>query len=185
MGAAMSMLSNLHAAGAPQMNLPKFDPFRHIDKRLAGHDSLIIAPGLRGIASALRRELDSGQPPSTGPCVTHGDFHCGQMIMDSVSGDWWLIDLDDMALGYPESDIANFCAHLATSRSISALGALDFYNAAVEAALGSYSRPVNRGRLNFFAAAAFLRRALKLAQRGCTEELALSVISAARRIFPT
>ena len=39
--------------------------------------------------------------------IVHGDYHVGQILIESVTGDVWLLDLDDLALDQPESDLGN------------------------------------------------------------------------------
>lgn len=92
-------IRRLHAA---QMNgLPAYDPLLRIRPRLALTDN----PHLKRLAEG---------PVPTGRALLHGDLHVGQFIREP-SGKIWLIDLDDLAIGPPEADIANFAAHLATT----------------------------------------------------------------------
>lgn len=61
-----------------------------------------------GLIEAIRRGSEADGPE---PCVVHGDLYDGQIFIDddfSLS----LIDLDDVGVGDPALDIANFCAHL-------------------------------------------------------------------------
>ncbi|WP_300585136.1 phosphotransferase [Marivita sp.] len=84
-------------------DLPPYDPLLRIRPRLALSDT------------PLMREIANGQVPQ-GRAVLHGDLHVGQFIVTST-GTVWLVDLDDLALGPPEADLANFAAHLATTES--------------------------------------------------------------------
>ncbi|MCI5112597.1 MAG: aminoglycoside phosphotransferase family protein [Marivita sp.] len=81
--------------------LPTYDPFLHIRPRLG----LTEDPLLRGVAE--------GSAP-TGGALLHGDLHVGQFI-HAATGVVWIVDLDDLAIGPPEADLANFAAHLATT----------------------------------------------------------------------
>ncbi len=92
-------MAELHGANVP--NLAPFDPLLRIRSRQA----LTDVPLLRQIATG---------PVPRGSAVLHGDLHVGQFIV-SPEGTVWLVDLDDLALGPPEADLANFVAHLATT----------------------------------------------------------------------
>lgn len=97
--ALLPVVRGLHGASVP--GLPPHDPLRRIRPRLELTDVAIL------------REIAHGRVPS-GRAVLHGDLHLGQFIKDPA-GAVWLVDLDDMALGPPEADLANFAAHLATT----------------------------------------------------------------------
>lgn len=99
MAPLLRALSGLHAARVP--DLPTYDPLLRIRTRL----ELTNKPLLREIADG---------PVPTGRAVLHGDLHVGQFVVEP-SGAVWLVDLDDMAIGPPEADLANFAAHLATT----------------------------------------------------------------------
>jgi hypothetical protein len=95
----LEVVAKLHRASVTQ--LPIHDPLLRIRPRMGLTDD----PLLRSIA-------DGAVP--TGKTLLHGDLHVGQFIR-AVTGDVWVVDLDDLALGPPEADIANFVAHLATT----------------------------------------------------------------------
>lgn len=98
-GALLDALARLHAARVP--DLPAFDPLLRIVPRL----HLTDVPEVRALAEG---------PVPRGRAVVHGDLHVGQFIVEP-SGKVWLVDLDDLAIGPPEADLANFAAHLATT----------------------------------------------------------------------
>nr|WP_314173755.1 aminoglycoside phosphotransferase family protein [Streptomyces sp. DSM 40971] len=67
-------------------------------------------------------------PPSRAGTLCHGDFHLGQLVSEPGTGDWRLIDVDDLGLGDPAWDLARpaawYAAGLLPSSSWSAfLGA--------------------------------------------------------------
>ena len=95
----LQAVAGLHVASVP--NLAPYDPLLRIRPRLA----LTDVPILRQIASC---------PVPQGRAVLHGDLHVGQFLV-SPEGMVWLVDLDDLAMGPPEADLANFAAHLGTT----------------------------------------------------------------------
>ncbi|MGB3281159.1 MAG: phosphotransferase, partial [Pseudorhodobacter sp.] len=95
----LKVVSRLHAAKVP--DLPTFDPLLRIRPRLALADEPL-----------LRRVAEGAVP--NGRALLHGDLHAGQFIQEP-SGEVWLLDLDDLAIGPPEADLANFAAHMATT----------------------------------------------------------------------
>lgn len=95
----LRVVAALHAATVPAV--PAYDPLLRIRPRLRPTDD----PLLRGLAA---------DPFPAGEVLLHGDLHVGQFIQEP-SGKVWILDLDDLALGPPEADLANFAAHLATT----------------------------------------------------------------------
>lgn len=95
----LQSVAALHGAGVP--NLASYDPLLRIRPRLALTDSPLLHQIVAG-------------PVPRGRAVLHGDLHVGQFIV-SPKGAVWLVDLDDLAIGPPEADLANFAAHLATT----------------------------------------------------------------------
>ena len=85
----------------------------HVDG-LAPYDPFLrIRPRLKlATCGAMRAVLEESVPK--GVATVHGDFHVGQLIREP-SGKVWIVDLDDLAIGPPEADLANFAAHLSTS----------------------------------------------------------------------
>lgn len=92
-------LAALHSASVPDL-LP-YDPMLRTRHRLCLTDARL----LRDIAHA---------PVPKGAATLHGDLHVGQFIAEPA-GKVWIVDLDDLALGPPEADLANFAVHLATT----------------------------------------------------------------------
>lgn len=102
----LSVVARLHRASVT--DLPGYDPFLRIRPRVT-----------------LRTKLPVGEilsePVPTGGATLHGDLHVGQFIR-SDDETVWLVDLDDLAIGPPEADLANFAAHLATSQPSRSIG---------------------------------------------------------------
>lgn len=99
LGPILSAVARLHRSRVP--GLPAYDPFRRIRPRLA-------------LATRIPVREILAEPVQRGTATLHGDLHVGQLIRDA-RGKVWIVDLDDMAAGPPEADLANFAAHLATS----------------------------------------------------------------------
>lgn len=63
---------------------------------------------VRRVGEAVERGAEAG---GTHPCLVHGDLYDGQIFIDRDFS-LTLIDLDDVGVGEPAQDVANFCAHL-------------------------------------------------------------------------
>jgi Ser/Thr protein kinase RdoA (MazF antagonist) len=175
---AMKLLSSLHQSEVGPAGLCEFDPFRLSDKRLKEPWFRVLASRLQTDALTLRRKLEETPPPKRGLSIIHGDFHAGQLIQEAVSRKWWMIDLDDVAHGHKEADIANFCANLAT-RKDSSVVAIDTKLSELRAMCGdAYEGGINDGLFEYYAACALLRRALKFAARSETEDRIAAVLQA-------
>ncbi len=148
--------------------LPAYDPALRIRPRLEG-----------AVPPAIARALD--RPVPTGAATLHGDFHLGQLVA-SPGGEVWIVDLDDMALGPAEADLANFVAHLATSAwaGPSFRGRLDHWRAAVPAAWRALGGACDAARFARLLRLALIRRHLKLRGAGRPDFAAevLGVLSA-------
>ena len=99
LGTLLEPVMRLH--GCTVAGLRPFDPLRRIRPCL----HLATRPEIKAVL---------GEPVPRGSATLHGDLHAAQFIRDHA-GKVWIVDLDDLALGPPEADIANFAAHLATS----------------------------------------------------------------------
>lgn len=86
---------------------------------LSPHDERV------GIVLAAARTL-GGEMPERNRTLVHGDWHLGQMVFDS--GDWRLIDPDDLGIGDPLWDLARPAAFFAAGL-IQADQWLEFLNA--------------------------------------------------------
>lgn len=140
-------VAQLH--GASVSNLAPYDPLLRIRPRLA----LTDVP--------LFRDIVNGPIPQ-GRSVLHGDLHVGQFIV-TLSGAVWLVDLDDLAIGPPEADLANFAAHLATTQHKPGIEAWSrqVFNAWDAIGLSADQQVFTR-----YLHLALLRRHLKLRQAG-------------------
>lgn len=111
-------LGSIHAARVNVVSIAPFNPFRMIDQRVGEGvlDRLPADVGDRfsGVLASLKRKVSRIEPART----IHGDCHAGQIIFDYASGQWWVLDLDDVALGVPEHDLANFATHLVSTSTI-------------------------------------------------------------------
>jgi aminoglycoside phosphotransferase (APT) family kinase protein len=150
--------------------LQGYDSFRRITPRLVDDEDALPA-SLRERIGDLRR-----MTVMTGGTV-HGDFHAGQLISDA-SGSIWLVDLDDLALGPPEVDLANFVAHLAThplTRRCPLTASLAYWRRVVLTAWANLGATYDPGHIACFLEIATIRRALKLRERG--DETVLSALA--------
>ncbi|MEZ5659925.1 MAG: phosphotransferase [Burkholderiaceae bacterium] len=164
---AMALLAQLHRlAPATMPDLPVFDPLLRIRPRLAARGETWMSAVLAAAGPPTGHRGDPG-------VVVHGDLHAGQFLLDD-SGSLWLLDLDDLAHGSPESDLGNFAAHLATAAGVPGRGHREPFEATLALVCDAYARQspdvgIDRCRLGAYARLALLRRALKLAERGDTE----------------
>lgn len=143
----LRVVRRLHAATVS--GLPVFDPLLRIRPRL----ELTERAALRGL-------LDG--PVPSGMSVLHGDLHVGQFIA-KPSRDVWIVDLDDLALGPPEADLANFAAHLATTEPGPGIAGWATRVCGEWAALGG---AVEESVFAWYLQLALLRRHLKLRAAG-------------------
>ncbi|HSF96331.1 MAG TPA: phosphotransferase [Thermohalobaculum sp.] len=148
----------LHRAAVP--GLSPFDPAAKIYARLEPRDPAPLRDELRALLAALPA------PASPGP--VHGDFHAGQLVLDPA-GRAWLLDLEDLAAGAPESDLGNFAAHLGTRPETRRGPVRDGFEHWLDHVLGAYSgiggqAAAELARLH--GRIALIRRALKLDRRG-------------------
>jgi len=169
----LAPLHRLHMSRIP--DLAPFDPLLRIRPRAA----LIDTPELHAIMDA---------PVPEGTAVLHGDFHVGQLI-GAQGGPVWIVDLDDLALGPPEADAANFVAHLATSGKTEEFWLrLPYWRAAVIRAWPA-TRPALKPEIfTVYLRLALLRRHLKLREAGRPDfgpEIRRAITGVAARISPS
>jgi hypothetical protein len=139
-------VARLHAS--PVAGLVRFDPFRRIRPRQA----LLRNETARAILA---------ETVPDGTATLHGDLHAGQFIRDA-GGTVWIVDLDDLALGPPEADLANFAAHAATSLQ----GGVALWADRVRAAWRDIGRACDDDIFRRFLRIALVRRHLKLREAG-------------------
>jgi aminoglycoside phosphotransferase (APT) family kinase protein len=171
-GPIAAALLRLHRAGRAGLDLPWLDAWRRVRPRLAPDAAAarVLGSGrLQSIGTTMARLSATELPASQSYGLVHGDFHLGQLIRLRGGNGFVIVDLDDLALGPPEADIANCAAHIATSphlhRGPVELGArdlLDLLGAAYETAAGTR---LDQRRLFWHAATNLLRRVLKRAER--------------------
>lgn len=154
----LAPLAALHRSNAGLPVPREFDPLLRVRPRLPAAESLA-----RDLGCRLEMLLEAGLPTD---CVVHGDFHVGQILVDR-SDRAWLIDFDDLAIGCPEVDLGNFCAHLVTSRE-GRPSLAESWAEMTHAVTETYARLGRRPRrhlLDLLGAAALLRRSLKLREQ--------------------
>ena len=151
LSALLTPLAQVHRATVP--GLRPFDPFLRIRPR----EHLITS---KTIARVLREN------PPVGTATLHGDFHVGQLIRDT-DGKVWIIDFDDLAIGPPEADLANFVAHLSTSDiTLDLFNRLIGWSGQVFHIWRNLSAACDMDVFNSYLRIALVRRHLKLRQAG-------------------
>ncbi|MFQ5740172.1 MAG: hypothetical protein ACE5JX_14290 [Acidobacteriota bacterium] len=112
----------------------------------------------------------------------HRDFYDKQLLIDEERTT--LIDLDTLAFGYAEIDIANFIAHLHLRalqyRGVKALKWQDLFLASY---VSHARQPPDPRRLKFFLAAAYFRLARKYRLRPKGKTIATQLLRRARALF--
>ncbi|MDN5725775.1 MAG: hypothetical protein L0G99_07565 [Propionibacteriales bacterium] len=102
---AGALLAALHRQPVTGLRLPTHDRsvrLRRARQRLVGSPYEIT---LGQVGDRLLTELAAA--PTRSPVLVHGDWHLGQLgQMGQVDPVWRLLDLDDLALGDPEWDLA-------------------------------------------------------------------------------
>lgn len=145
--ALLAVVGRLHRARIP--GLSRYDPFLRIRPRLA-------------LASRIPAREILREPVPRGGSVLHGDLHVGQFVRDA-GGKVWIVDLDDLALGPPQADAANFAAHLATSRRGRDI---DTFARRIRAAWQGHGLARDDTTFERYLRFALLRRHLKLREAG-------------------
>jgi aminoglycoside phosphotransferase (APT) family kinase protein len=175
---AMQVLQCLHQSGVRPVGLKVFDPFRLSVKRLKQSWFLFLARQIQSDALTLRSKLDEVPTSRSGLVIIHGDFHAGQLILEMASQKWWLIDLDDVALGHKEADVANFCVNIATRDDHSAETIDLKLNEMFATCESGYGSKIEFNLFRYYAACALLRRALKFAERSEPENRIRAILRA-------
>ena len=187
MASLMTALHQLHRVPADCLALRPLDVTRRIAPRLEtpGANTSLFRYFLK-----LRSELKafSGLTPDH---PVHGDLHVGQLLIDK-NDQVWIVDLDDLATGQIESDLGNFCAHLASHPEFTFNGILSSWDYWSKIVMHSYQVssgcPPNWKCMRLYGALALLRRALKITERAgdnidyqsCLPE---QIIHASRQLF--
>jgi streptomycin 6-kinase len=178
---ALSSLSTMPRATS---GLARFDPFAKIRPRLVPGSVAKAAMGedlsqrAADLAGRIERQLSSHEMPTT---IVHGDFHVGQVLLPPDGGRPIIIDLDDLAVGHREADLANLIAHVVSSRTLYEGPVAQGFRALVRA-LVNETDLLDRDLLGLYGAAALLRRALKLSEQGERIAWLTSLLSAANAL---
>jgi aminoglycoside phosphotransferase (APT) family kinase protein len=179
-------VATLHAIDPCGLNLEPLDIWRRITPRLEyiqdflPRSETVRAQQLYSRLRDMQALMDASHTPAN--VAVHGDYHVGQLLFDRTSACAWLLDLDDLALGVPESDIGNFIAHLSTSADLTFGDVFqDFMS--LEVLLSKRYTALCHKRLNpvrtgFYGAVALLRRALKLGVNGVREPAIHTILDA-------
>ena len=100
-------LGSLDDPGTPGPSSPVARLDRSVDllKAALPHHSAVLSE----LADVIRAALDRDGIP---PVVVHGDFYEGQLLIDEAGGLAGVLDVDDIGMGDPVMDAANYTAHL-------------------------------------------------------------------------
>lgn len=116
---AAVLLARLHRLGTG--GLPGPVPPMRGPAKVAGALDRLEAGGGGSAAAAVVRKAAGGLPgwargravPPPSDTVVHGDLHLGQLVRCPGTGEWRLIDVDDLGLGDPAWDLARPAAWFA------------------------------------------------------------------------
>ena len=181
-------LVGLHSIDPRGLSLMALDPWQRIEPRLPKENEECLDAEiswarqvylmLRAVAADLRMD-----PPTKGLVPVHGDFHVGQLLFDTPAGDPWMLDLDDIALSVPESDLGNLAAHIVTSKDLFSGDILTGFRHLQSMLCRVYSEQSERRTsdcsIKFYGAVALLRRALKLREQDVRAPSTKDILSAA------
>lgn len=145
--AMLALVHDVHQTTVPE--LPIYDPFLRIRPRLGLSTDVLV-----------RAIVEENVP--AGDATLHGDLHVGQFLRDGA-GAVWIVDVDDMAIGPPEADLANFTAHLATSEP---RRGIDFWARSICTRWRDGGRELDQKTFEQYLRFALVRRHLKLRERG-------------------
>ena len=110
-------------------------------------------------AGDLASELTRAIPPANGPALLHGDFYYDQVLLRHERA--CFLDLDELGVGDPVRDVANFCAHL---RLLEVRGEISVADPVCERFVETYQsaagRRIPRSRLAWHSSAALLKLAV-------------------------
>ena len=110
MGQAAQALARWHRLPPPASASPL--PPLEGGLRAAAQSVAILLPEAATLSLELCRKLiRDASPPARDPVLLHGDFYYDQLTLRR-SGVTALLDLDELALGQPNHDVATFCSHL-------------------------------------------------------------------------
>ncbi len=185
-------LAKLHGYPIPpELGIQPLNPWLRVLPRLRGNRRSDQAKLTGNFALLARRQQLLWNQRSCGDrcsnSLVHGDFHCGQLIRPRDADKFLLFDLDDLAIGYAESDIANFSAHFVTCGDLFTGDRLTGFTKLVEICSQIYADcrgiNLNRSAIDFFGSVSLLRRALKLGERGAKISSVVDILESAENLF--
>lgn len=190
---AMQALAALHDAPLPRFDVGRADPWRRIDPRLTLLASQ-VREGSAAWADAVKLLVRRQKQLHAGPVLKgsqvrllHNDFHCGQLICPEGCDRFVIVDLDDLASGPVESDIANFAAHFVTSHDLFRgnpdTGFENFARLCADAYRSASGREPCAARLAYFGSISLVRRSLKLLEHGALGPSLRALAITAERLF--
>jgi len=196
-------LSCLHTVDQSSLDLKPIDPLRHVSRRLLETTDDALSFPANSLHEILKKSIkDDLNQLSLELTVCHGDYHVGQILIDPVEITSSVVDLDDVGLGLVEMDLSNLVAHMTTSPGLALhrFKITDATNATVDQQLfdqqflfwsdklikihqASSTLPISSRRIALYGAAALMRRALKLNERGHSRQLIQSILQGADALY--
>lgn len=190
-------IARLHGVESEGLELTPLDPWRLIKGRLRSlqiraQDDRAVAVGKLAatVCERIARALSSaaGRRAEIMAVPVHGDYHVGQLLFSEPAAEPWLLDLDDCALGSPESDLGNFAAHLLTmdefaGATIAGADLVEVAGVFVPLYEQRSGRRVNRDLVRLYGAAALVRRALKRSERAGEPDVVVTTLSSAAALI--
>ncbi len=185
---AMGELARFHRAALDpeDHDLKEFDPFAKIRPRMTFLENVEQRTRVENLTQMLSEGIRTR--PGRSVTLVHGDFHFGQIMVESVLAQPHIIDLDDVARGYPEADIGNFAAHVVTASGLYTGDVLVGLATLIPDLLAAYQSErealaLDRDAVALYAAAALLRRLLKLYVAGRDLARHGEILAAAETLF--
>ena len=182
----------LHRIEASSSGLEVFDAWRRIRPRIAAlawqceADQMLLREAVAELNERTSPGLDA-VACQRGLIIVHGDLHPGQLIQDEA-GTIWLLDLDDLSAGRPESDLGNLAAHMASHPITQLQHPASDFSLYAEQLGDAYERSggwcIDIELMHLYGALALLRRALKLWLRDKRREQLERLVGAALQTLP-
>lgn len=191
-------LISLHSVDPTGLRLNLINPLRHVSRRILNTTDDTLAFPVSGLHDSLQELIEHDLNHSNANfIVAHGDYHVGQILIDTIAHGSAVVDLDDVGLGIAEMDLSNLIAHLVTSPNLPLQGPekIDGSDRTVDRQFLFWSdkltrlyradstRSINSQRMALYGAGALMRRALKLNESGHTLDQIQSILQGADTLY--
>ena len=183
-------LSALHDLSAGPLDLPVTGP-EHLLARLERKTLRTLGRALPSVAASAAEavaRLRAAGPPACGPRTpVHGDCHLANLLLDDAGA--LLLDLDEMALGDAELDLAQFATRallVALHRGSGLPAAVELTAALPQAYGAARGRAVDPTAYAWYVAACLLSRQVKTCVRHLApdlEQLVLRLVALSAQVL--